>query len=87
MRAKNAFTRASAPVLISGSGCCRRPRLLVVTIAGLRSSLAGAGGVSGFAVPLRTIAGPSNGLSVAPPFGFRSASISLADVMAYYAVC
>jgi hypothetical protein len=47
MRAKNACTRASASGLISGSGLGRRPRLVVVTIAGFRSSLAGAG-VAGF---------------------------------------
>jgi hypothetical protein len=37
------------------------PGRRAVTIADFRSSLAGAGGVSGFALPLRTIAGPSSG--------------------------
>ena len=43
------------------------PSSVMVTIAGFRSSLAGAGGVSGFAAPLRTIAGPVNGTA----FRFR----------------
>ena len=36
-------------------------RLFAVTIAGLRSSLAGAGVVSGFAAPFPTMAGPASG--------------------------
>src|ERR1700704_3377662 len=54
---------------MSGTSPNQLLRRFTVTIVGFRSSLAGAGGVSGFAVPLRTMAGPSSGTGFPFPGG------------------
>ena len=63
MRARNSITRVPAAGSISVSGFGRRSRFAAVTIVGLRSSLAGAGGSGALAAT----AGPSNGTA----FRFR----------------